>query len=344
MMPNKSFALQWYLKCPFKNAINSLLYRNYVLPLAIEDNSTTTKFISTFFQSKYDYYYSFRFKRHIKHLAKATNLNEDVLKTYLFFEIERMYLDAGNYSDPYSLSGENDFSHNTFRDLSVLLHCKNLQALSLTDCYIEDFQPLEHLKRLKILEIRLNEKRFSKPIANISTINGLHELEYLHLEAVNIDSIAEITNENIKFLDLSGTNLSGIQEISICQQIKLLNISETPIVTLSGIEKFKNLEVLIIKDIEVVDFSPIISLKKLGYVMIHNIKPNSEQETELVKLKSALPNVKIIDTVSFNIPSILHYKEYGGHFGSRKLEMFNTLDDALNRQLKYHEQHYLWNK
>ena len=342
MTPSKSFALQWYSKCPFKNAINSLLYRNYIL--AIEDDSTLTKVISTFFQSKYDYYYSFRFKRHIKHLSKATKLDEDVLKTYLFFEIERMYLDAGNYSDPYSLNGENDFSHNSFRDLSVLQHCKNLQALSLTDCYIEDFQPLENLKRLKILEIRLNEKRFSKPIANISTINALRELEYLHLEAVNIDNIVEITNENIKLLDLSETDLTGIQEISICQQIKLLNISDTPIKTLSGIDKFKNLEVLIIKDIKVVDFRPLISLEKLGYVIIHNIKPNSEQETELAKLKSTLPKVKIIDTVSFDIPSILHYKNYGGHFGSRKLEMFKSLDDALNRQLKYHEQRYLWNK
>lgn len=153
MMPNKSFALQWYLKCPFKNAINNLLYRNYVLPLAVEDNTLRTKVVSIFFQSKYHYYNTFRFKRHIKKLAKAANIEEDILKIYLFFEIERIYIDAGNYSDSYDLRGENDFSQNRFRDLSILQHCKNLQALSLTDCDIEDFKALENFKRLKILEI-----------------------------------------------------------------------------------------------------------------------------------------------------------------------------------------------
>lgn len=344
MTPSKSFALQWYVKCPFKNSIQNLLYRNYVLPLAIEDNTLLTKIASVFFQSKFHYYNTFHFKRHIKKLAKAARFDEDILKVYLFFEIERIYIDAGNYSDPYSMRGENNFSQNRFRDLSILQYCRNLQALSLTDCDIADFKALENFKKLTILEVRFNEKSFSDQIKNIETINGLKELEYLHLEAQNVDNIGHVNNQNIRFLNLSESNLAQIAQISPNPNLRLLDISGSKVKTLAGIEQFKNLEILVIKDIDVEDYSLLVSLQKLKYLIIYNVKSNSQQETKLIELQSALPNVKFIDTVSFYIPSIFHYKNYGGHFGSRKIEMFKSLDAALDRQLKWNEEHYLWKR
>lgn len=172
----------------------------------------------------------------------------------------------------------------------------------------------------------------------------MQELEYLHLEAQNVDNIGEINNQNIRFLNLSESNLVRIEQISANPNLRLLDVSGSQIKTLSGIEQFKNLEVLVIKDIDVDDYSLLVSLQKLRYLIIHNVKSKSQQETKLIKLQSVLPNVKFIDTVSFDIPSIFYYKNYGGHFGSRKIEMFKSLDAALDRQLKWDEEHYLWKR
>jgi hypothetical protein len=169
-------------------------------------------------------------------------------------------------------------------------------------------------------------------------------LEYLHLEAQNVDNIGDINNQNIRFLNLSESNLARIEQISANPNLRLLDVSGSQIQTLSGVEQFENLEILVVKDINLNNYELLVSLQKLRYLIIHNVKSNSKQEAELIKLQSKLPKVKFIDTVSFDIPGVFYYKNYGGHFGSRKIEMFKSLDAALNRQLKWDEEHYLWKK
>jgi Leucine-rich repeat (LRR) protein len=221
-----------------------------------------------------------------------------------------------------------------------LQHCKNLQALSLTDCDIEDFRPLENFKKLRILEIRFVQAR----IRNIETINALQELEYLHLEAQDVNSIGDVNNPSIRFLNLSNSNLFEIQQISPNPKLRLLDVSGTQIRTLSGIEQFTNLEVLVIGDIDVDEYGGLVSLQKLRYLIIHNVKSDSKQEAKLIKLQISLPKVKFIDTAYFVIPGVYYYKGYGGNFGSRKIEMFKSLDAALDRELEWVEEQYLWRR
>lgn len=269
-------------------------------------------------------------------------LHEVAVKTYLLFEVKRLYVDAGDYTDGL-YNPKDDLTGNDVRDLTLFQFFGNLECLSLTECHANDFKPLEYLKNLRLFETKFYD--FNRhPILNIESLNSLKHLEYLGLEGCNVEHLKSLSNQRIKYLDLTRSNLSGISQIPPLDDLRFLNISQTGVSTIDGIERFSALETIVLNELQIEDVTPLVSLPNLKYLVFHKLMDKGISEAQVAKLLALAPNLKAFDVVSFHSPEVLLYKGGGGTFinGTRRIP--TSIESGIAIQIQFLEQHYAWQK
>lgn len=298
-----SFYERWYNSFPFNKKINQIIYDNFLKKKAIQDKTYFTKFMSSFYLSKADFYLK-RFEKKVKKIAKTIQVSDKAIKTHLLFEAKRLNLHC---LDLMPNNFDDRFYRNQTRleDLSILQYFKNLEIL---DCYgqdIFDLAPLSNFSYLKELTFYsdIEQPNIEVALTNVTTINKLHGLRYLDLSGNYISNFQEISNPSIEYLILRGTNLKSIRDLSFLSNLKVLEISKTKVDSLQGIEMFKDLEVLCLCNNEISDYSPILNLPKLKLVIYHEFNEEKRVKTksELLKLKEQKSGLFFKDEYQFNL-------------------------------------------
>ena len=174
---------------------------------------------------------------------------------------------------------------------SLVALCPDLEELSLDYCYMDDYEPLGALTKLKTLKLRrCNENGKGNPIEDIDWVEDLKALTYLHLghneisDLQPLEKLKNLTRLNLSYNDLEDEDLESLSELTDLNELSLYGLSK------------------------LTDVSPLASLTKLTYLhlgynkKLKNIKPL----TELPKLKSLRINKSSISDISYfkNFPAL----------------------------------------
>ena len=147
--------------------------------------------------------------------------------------------------------------------------CPNLELLELEYCYMDDYEPLGDLAKLKTLKLTYCGAGGGNAIKKIGWVEDLTELSTLNLSHNKIDDTAA---------------LAGLSKLTY------LNIAGNPLEDedLEPIGKLTNLETLYLYDLKkITDVTPLSNLKKLTFLHLgHNSKlKNIKPLGKLSKLK-----------------------------------------------------------
>ncbi|MBQ1632031.1 MAG: leucine-rich repeat domain-containing protein [Clostridia bacterium] len=162
--------------------------------------------------------------------------------------------------------------------------CPDLEELSLDYCYMDDYEPLGELVKLKTLKLRrCNEGGKGNAVTDIDWVEDLTALTYLHFghNAISdlrpLEKLKKLTKLNLSYNDLDNEDLESVGELTTLEELSLYGLSK------------------------ISDVSPLASLSKLTYLhlgynkKLKNIKPL----TSLGKLKSLRINKSNISDVSY---------------------------------------------
>ncbi|MCM8527459.1 MAG: leucine-rich repeat domain-containing protein [Lentisphaeraceae bacterium] len=148
------------------------------------------------------------------------------------------------------------------KDISPLIHLKDLLYLKLERTKVKDLSPLKSLKNLMRLNISYSD------VVDLSPLKSLKDLRSLSISGLQIQS------------------LDGIKHF---KNLEELYLSDTLISDLSVLRKFRSLTVLYIDDLEIKDIDPLLNLKKLEEVGL----PKNIDVKLLDKFKKRHPKCKI---------------------------------------------------
>ncbi len=168
--------------------------------------------------------------------------------------------------------------------------CPNLEELSLDYCYMDDYEPLGALTKLKTLKLRRCGEGGGNAVTDISWVKNLKSLSYLHLghnsvrDVTPLKGLKKLTRLNLAYNDIDNDDLDVIAELTTLTELYLY-----------GNKK-------------VTDVAPLTSLKKLTFIHLgyNNKLKNIKKLTELPKLKSLRINKTNISDVSYfkNFPAL----------------------------------------
>ncbi len=145
------------------------------------------------------------------------------------------------------------------KDVEALVSmCPDLKTLKLDHCYLETYQPLSKLKKLKVLDLK-----------ECGTKYGKGE------QITEIDWIAPLTN--LVELRLNGNAISDLTPLENLNKLTLLNLSDNRIddTSLESIAMLTKLEYLNLYINDISDLEPLTALENLIYLNIHQTNLSS---------------------------------------------------------------------
>ncbi|HOX82978.1 MAG TPA: leucine-rich repeat domain-containing protein, partial [Chryseolinea sp.] len=116
-------------------------------------------------------------------------------------------------------------------------------------------------------------------IQNLDPLDRLHNLKFLLLSGTNITDLTPLRNlAELETLDLSNTKIEDLSPLKYCSKMISLNIRNTPVKDISILEKMPGLKNLYMNGTQVNDFSPLRLLSELqkvelAYTRISNLDP-----------------------------------------------------------------------
>jgi Leucine-rich repeat (LRR) protein len=140
------------------------------------------------------------------------------------------------------------------QDVEALVNlCPDLTKLQLDHCYLETYEPLSRLTKLKYLDLK-----------ECGSKSGRGE------QLTDIDWIASLTN--LKELRLNGNAINYVTALEGLQKLTLLNLSDNQIddASLESIAKLKNLEYLNLYINQIYDLEPLTALENVIYLNVHH--------------------------------------------------------------------------
>jgi Leucine-rich repeat (LRR) protein len=170
---------------------------------------------------------------------------------------------------------ENAVLKNWWKDLS--LEWKNMLVKKLTNKSATDSLTIGEIKLITSAEdLDLSNNVY---IQNLDPLDRLHRLKFLVLSGTNITNLTPLRNlTELEILDLSNTKIEDLSPLKYCNKITSLNIGQTRVNNISIFEKMPSLKNLYMSGTQVTDFSPIDLLHELQkadltYTRISNLAP-----------------------------------------------------------------------
>lgn len=188
---------------------------------------------------------------------------------------------------------------NEVADLVAL--CPNLEELLLDYCYMDDYEPIGKLKKLRKLQLSNCNEGKGNPVSDIDWLADLTEL---------------------RTLNLANNNVSDTTAIGELINLTQLYLGENPLTNedLEPIGDLKNLEKLSIYYLKkITDVSPLANLSKLTYL---HLGSNS-------KLKDVKPltNLKKLVYLRLNRTAVSDLTGFGKLTSLKKLDLSRCLID-----------------
>ena len=188
--------------------------------------------------------------------------------------------------------------------------CPALEELSLDYCYMDDYEPLGALTKLKTLKLRrCNNGGKGNAVDDIEWVEDLKNLTYLHLGHNEVDDV---------------TPLKGLKKLKRLN-LAYNNIENDDLKDLSGLTTLTELSLYGNKKIS--DVSPLASLTNLTYLQLgYNSKLKS------VKSLTGLSNLKKLRVNKTKISDVSYFKNF------KSLEKL----DISGCPIKFKEYYKLW--
>ena len=168
-----------------------------------------------------------------------------------------------------------DASNRQIKNLTGLVHAKQLVELYLHENQIRGIIPLAGLTELRLLTLWINQ------ISDLGPLAGLTQLVALDLggnQIRNVNPLAELTQ--LKDLGLSSNQISNTRPLTGLTQLVSLNLYGNQIRDVSPLARLINLEKLYLARNPITDTAPLASLTKLVTVDIAIPKPTSVVQVE----------------------------------------------------------------
>ena len=165
--------------------------------------------------------------------------------------------------------------------------CPDLEELSLDYCYLDDYEPLGKLTKLKTLKLRrCNEHGKGNAVKDIDWVESLTSLTYLHLGHNEISDLEPIENlKNLTRLNLSYNDLDNDELESIGKLTKLTELS--------------------LYGLTITDVAPLSSLTKLTYLHL-----GYNKKLKNIKALTSLPKLKSLRVNKTNISDVSYFKNF----------------------------------
>jgi Leucine-rich repeat (LRR) protein len=176
---------------------------------------------------------------------------------------------------------------NQVTNLSPLSGLKNLEKLFLEDTHVDDLAPLAGLKRIRWLSIHRNAK--SIDVLQLTSLDNLRTLDITGTEVHHLSSFSHAKHlEDLCLEAAHVTDISGLAELENLQSLILSeNARLADITALAGL---KRLAILDVAGTQVRDLSALAGLTNLRTLYLERTPINDEQ---IQSLKRALPNCAI---------------------------------------------------
>ena len=184
-----------------------------------------------------------------------------------------------------------DLSNNEIIDISALAGLKNLRTLHLDGNEIKDFTPLYGLNKLTMLticdiEIKESQLKQLKEKLPGCVIYSDEAKE----DVIDITLGGKTFKSNVTELDLSGSGVKDISQLSVCTKLTKLDLSGNSISDISALVDIPGLTELDLSDNSIGDISPLVSMTKLTKLDLSN---NSIKSVAALKELSKLTELQI---------------------------------------------------
>ena len=197
-----------------------------------------------------------------------------------------------------------DLSYTNISNLFMIEKLTNLKTLICANTSIDNLSPLRDLTNLEKLDISFTQIEQLKDIAklinmkelncneteiqSISKIRDMEKLEILKLHSTQLEKLVAANLYSLKILDISETNVEGVEDLVHSNRLINFNCSQTNISELDALENHKQLEVLNCSDTQINDLYFLRDLTDLEILncsntLITSLKPISNL-TNLEKL------------------------------------------------------------
>ncbi|MEG2893304.1 MAG: leucine-rich repeat domain-containing protein, partial [Clostridium sp.] len=169
---------------------------------------------------------------------------------------------------------------------------KSLKILDIEYCNIDDLKFLYGLDKLEEINININ------PVSNVEVLNQLENLKIINAGNCNIKRIKIDRLRNLEELNLSGNEVSDLNQLQQLQKIKKLNLSRNPIEKIEMLKNLKTLNSLYIDECKIKDISPVKGLDQLEYLYLSkNMIDDISSIGNLKKLKYLYMNNNNIENL-----------------------------------------------
>ena len=166
--------------------------------------------------------------------------------------------------------------------------CPDLEELILDYCYMDDYEPLGGLVKLKTLRLRrCNENGKGNPVTDIGWVANLTSLTNLQLGHNSISdlrplaNLKKLTKLNLSYNDLEDADLDALSDLTALQELSLYGLSK------------------------ITDVAPLASLTKLTFLHLgYNKKLNN------VKILTSLPKLTSLRVNKTNISDVSYFKNF----------------------------------
>ncbi len=171
-----------------------------------------------------------------------------------------------------------------------------------------DFNPMDSLSLANIRKvIAVEDLDLSKNIyiQNLDPLDRLHKLKFLNLSGTNISNLTPLRNlTELETLDLSNTKVSDLSPLRYSSKMINLDISNTLVRDIGVLTNMKLLENFYAKNIPVYDFSPLSDLDSLKEIDFAN--------TRFADLSSIenLPSVSTLTISGTNVKDLAPLKKW----------------------------------
>ncbi|MBP3484155.1 MAG: leucine-rich repeat domain-containing protein [Oscillospiraceae bacterium] len=184
-----------------------------------------------------------------------------------------------------------DLSNNEIIDISALAGLKNLRTLHLDGNEVKDFTPLYGLNKLTMLticdiEIKESQLKQLKEKLPGCVIYSDEAKE----DVIDITLGGKTFKSNVTELDLSGSGVKDISQLSVCTKLTKLDLSGNSISDISALVDIPGLTELDLSDNSIGDISPLVSMTKLTKLDLSN---NSIKSVAALKELTKLTELQI---------------------------------------------------
>lgn len=176
------------------------------------------------------------------------------------------------------------FRGQPIHSLEDFKYCTELERLSLTQLYTNDFSPLYPLEKLTALDISEGSPEI------IDSITNLKHLKYLLLDDIempvadipgieNLQSLNTVSLSNCSIIDIT-----PIRKLEVLKNLEYLDLSDNEIEDVSALSNMTSLVNLILPNNRIQDTSPLYQVQQVGV----NITLDGNPTTEVMKSTVAI--------------------------------------------------------